>query len=152
MRAEEGMTLIELLIAMVVMSIGIAALVAGFSSSILSVNRAHLASTTAALADEQMELHRQAASTSLIPAALSGDGADRLGRSQVLGRHDHQLDVRRRPAEHAEPYGADVPGPAEEPCGQARHGRGSQGLDAIRRARFQRERDLRLIDVTTHST
>ena len=33
------MTLIELLIAMVVMSIGITALVAGFSSGILAVNR-----------------------------------------------------------------------------------------------------------------
>ena len=43
LRAEDGMTLIELLIAMVVMSIGIAALVAGFSSGILSVNRARLA-------------------------------------------------------------------------------------------------------------
>ena len=65
MRAEEGMTLIELLIAMVIMSIGIAALVAGFSSGILSVNRARLASTAGALADKQMELYRQAAFTSL---------------------------------------------------------------------------------------
>ena len=40
LRAEEGMTLIELLIAMVVMSIGIAALVAGFSSGVVSINRA----------------------------------------------------------------------------------------------------------------
>ena len=45
LRAEEGMTLIELLIAMIIMAIGIAALVAGFSSGILSVNRARLAST-----------------------------------------------------------------------------------------------------------
>lgn len=65
MRAEEGMTLIELLIAMAIMSIGIAALVAGFSSGILSVNRARLASTAGALADQQMELYRQAAFTSL---------------------------------------------------------------------------------------
>jgi prepilin-type N-terminal cleavage/methylation domain-containing protein len=65
LRAEEGMTLIELLIAMVVMSIGIAALVAGFSSSILSVNRARTASTAGTLADKQMELYRQAAFTSL---------------------------------------------------------------------------------------
>ena len=36
LRAEEGMTLIELLIAMTIMSIGIAALVAGFSSGIVS--------------------------------------------------------------------------------------------------------------------
>jgi prepilin-type N-terminal cleavage/methylation domain-containing protein len=65
LRADEGMSLIELLIAMAVMSIGIAALVAGFSSGILSVNRARVTSTAGALADKQMELYRQAAYTSL---------------------------------------------------------------------------------------
>jgi prepilin-type N-terminal cleavage/methylation domain-containing protein len=65
LRAEEGMTLIELLIAMVIMSIGIAALVAGFSSGVLSINRARLSSTAGSLADQQMELYRQAAFTSL---------------------------------------------------------------------------------------
>jgi type II secretory pathway pseudopilin PulG len=59
------MTLIEVLIAMVVMSIGIAALVAGFSSGVVSINRAGLTSTAGALADRQMELYRQAAFTSL---------------------------------------------------------------------------------------
>ena len=65
MRAEEGMTLIELLIAMAVMSIGIAALVAGFSSGIVSINRARTTSTAGTLADQQMELYRQASFTSL---------------------------------------------------------------------------------------
>ena len=69
MRAEEGMTLIELLIAMAVMSIGIAALVAGFSSGIVSINRARTTSTAGTLADQQMELYRQASFTSL-PTAL----------------------------------------------------------------------------------
>jgi type II secretory pathway pseudopilin PulG len=59
------MTLIELLIAMVVMSIGIAALVAGFSSGVVSINRARVTSTAGTLADRQMELYRQAAFTSL---------------------------------------------------------------------------------------
>jgi type II secretory pathway pseudopilin PulG len=59
------MTLIELLIAMVVMSIGIAALVAGFSSGVVSINRARVTSTAGTLADKQMELYRQAAFTSL---------------------------------------------------------------------------------------
>jgi type II secretory pathway pseudopilin PulG len=59
------MTLIELLIAMVVMSIGIAALVAGFSSGVVSINRARVTSTAGTLADQQMELYRQAAFTSL---------------------------------------------------------------------------------------
>jgi prepilin-type N-terminal cleavage/methylation domain-containing protein len=65
LRAEEGMTLIELLIAMVIMSIGIAALVAGFSSGVLSINRAREASTAGTLADKQMEHYRQAAFASL---------------------------------------------------------------------------------------
>jgi prepilin-type N-terminal cleavage/methylation domain-containing protein len=65
MRAEEGMTLIELLIAMTILAVGIAALVAGFSSGILSVNRARLASTAGALADKQMESYRQATFTSV---------------------------------------------------------------------------------------
>jgi type II secretory pathway pseudopilin PulG len=58
-------TLIELLIAMVVMSIGIAALVAGFSSGVVSINHARTTSTAGTLADKQMELYRQAAFTSL---------------------------------------------------------------------------------------
>jgi prepilin-type N-terminal cleavage/methylation domain-containing protein len=69
LRAEEGMTLVELLIAMTILAIGIAALVAGFSSSILSVNRARLASTAGALADQQMEVYRQAAFT-VLPIGL----------------------------------------------------------------------------------
>jgi type II secretory pathway pseudopilin PulG len=81
------MTLIELLIAMVVMSIGISAIVAGFSSGILSIRRAHDAATAGALADKQMELYRQAAFTSLSPGALSGGtqtGSD--GRTYWVGK------------------------------------------------------------------
>jgi type II secretory pathway pseudopilin PulG len=59
------MTLIELLIAMTVMSIGIAALVAGFSSGIVSITHSRLTSTAGSLADQQMELYRQASFTSL---------------------------------------------------------------------------------------
>src|SRR6478735_8613850 len=65
LRAEEGMTLIELLIAMTVMSIGIAALVAGFSSGVVSINHSRLTSTAGTLADQQMELYRQASFGSL---------------------------------------------------------------------------------------
>ena len=72
LRAEEGMTLIELLIAMTVMSIGIAALVAGFSSGVVSINRARLTSTAGSLADKQMELNRQAPFASVpVPQPLN---------------------------------------------------------------------------------
>ena len=87
LQAEDGMTLIELLIAMVVMAIGISAIVAGFSSGIVAVNRARLTSTAGALADKQMELYRQAAFTSLTPAALTGaaeTGSD--GRTYWVGK------------------------------------------------------------------
>jgi type II secretory pathway pseudopilin PulG len=72
-------SLIELLITMVVISIGIAALVAGFSSGVLAVNRARLGATAGALADKQMELYRQAAFTSLpvgLQAATTPTGPD----------------------------------------------------------------------------
>ena len=59
------MTLIEVLIALVVMSVGIAALVAGFSSGVVSINRARLTTTAGAIADQKMELYRGAAFTSL---------------------------------------------------------------------------------------
>jgi prepilin-type N-terminal cleavage/methylation domain-containing protein len=77
LQAEDGMTLIELLIAMVVMAIGISAIVAGFSSGILAVNRARVTSTAGALADQQMELYRQAPFTSVpvrLPSATTPTG------------------------------------------------------------------------------
>jgi len=73
------MTLVELLIAMFIMAVGIAALIAGYSSGILSINRAHVASTAAALADKQMELYRQAAFTTLpvgLQSATTPSGPD----------------------------------------------------------------------------
>ncbi len=60
-KSEEGFGLVEMLIAMVVMSIGISAIVAGYSSAILAVNRAKSTTTAGALADQQMEIYRQGA-------------------------------------------------------------------------------------------
>jgi type II secretory pathway pseudopilin PulG len=80
------MTLVELLIAMVVMALGVSAIVAGFSSGLLSVGRARQASTVGTLADQQMEIYRQAPFSSLTPGALSGapqTGSD--GRTYWVG-------------------------------------------------------------------
>jgi type II secretory pathway pseudopilin PulG len=55
---EGGFGLIELLIAMTVMAIAIFAIVAGFSSGIIAVNRASQVSTAGTLADKQMEAYR----------------------------------------------------------------------------------------------
>ena len=58
-KSEGGFGLVELLIAMAVMSIGITAIVAGYSSGILAVDRAKAGTTAGALADRQMEAYRQ---------------------------------------------------------------------------------------------
>jgi len=58
LQSEGGFGLIELLIAMTIMAIGISAIVAGFSSGILALNRANRTSTAGTLADRQMEAYR----------------------------------------------------------------------------------------------
>jgi prepilin-type N-terminal cleavage/methylation domain-containing protein len=55
---ESGFGLIELLIAMMIMAIGISAIVAGFSSGIIALDRASRTSTAGTLADRQMEAYR----------------------------------------------------------------------------------------------
>jgi prepilin-type N-terminal cleavage/methylation domain-containing protein len=62
---DQGMTLIELLVAMTVLAVGISALVAGFSSGILAVNRGTQTSVAGAFADKQMEAYRQTSFDSL---------------------------------------------------------------------------------------
>ena len=73
------MGLVELLIAMTVMSIGIFALVAGLSSGFGSINRASKASTAATLADQQMEQFRSGSWESVetpIPSGATVTGPD----------------------------------------------------------------------------
>ena len=78
LQAEDGMTLVELLIAMVVMSIGITAIVAGYSSGILAVDRAKADATAGALADRQMEAYRQA-SFAAVPTPAAAQRRRRTG-------------------------------------------------------------------------
>jgi type II secretory pathway pseudopilin PulG len=59
------MTLIELLVAMLVMTFGIMALVAAFTSGILALERSAKTTTAGALADKQMETYRQATFASI---------------------------------------------------------------------------------------
>ena len=58
LRRDGGFGLIELLIAMTMLNIGLLAVVAAFSSGIVSLNRASRITTAAVLADGQMELYR----------------------------------------------------------------------------------------------
>jgi type II secretory pathway pseudopilin PulG len=57
-RRDGGFGLVELLIAMAMLNIGLLAVVAAFSSGIVSINRAGRITTAAVLADGQMELYR----------------------------------------------------------------------------------------------
>jgi type II secretory pathway pseudopilin PulG len=58
LRREGGFGLIELLLALTLLNIGLLAVVAAFSSGIVSLNRAGRITTAAVLADGQMELYR----------------------------------------------------------------------------------------------
>ena len=65
-RQENGFGLVELLIAMTVISVGIFALVAGFSSGFGAINRASKTTTAGTLADQQMEEFRRGAWESVV--------------------------------------------------------------------------------------
>ena len=65
------MTLVELLIAIVVMAIGVTALVAGLGSGIVAVERSGNTTIAATVADQQMETYRQASFASLSPGVQS---------------------------------------------------------------------------------
>ena len=58
LRSEGGFGLVELLLAMLILNVGLLAVVAAFSSGIISLNRASRITTASVLADQQMELYR----------------------------------------------------------------------------------------------
>jgi prepilin-type N-terminal cleavage/methylation domain-containing protein len=84
LRSERGMTLVEVLIAMVVIAIGVTGLVAGLGGGILAVQRSAKATTAGALADKQMEGYRgisfasiatDTSTTTAADAVYTGDSA-----------------------------------------------------------------------------
>ena len=84
MRSEGGFGLVELLIAMLMLNIGLLAVVAAFSSGIVSLNRASRTTTAAVLADQQMEQYRALtyAAIRLDPTAV--DATDQKYRDDPL--------------------------------------------------------------------
>lgn len=58
LRSEQGFGLVELLIAMTVLAVGVAAVLAAFTSGVYAINRADQTATAAVLADKQMEIYR----------------------------------------------------------------------------------------------
>jgi type II secretory pathway pseudopilin PulG len=74
LRRNGGFGLIELLMALTMLNIGLLAVVAAFSSGIVSLNRASRVTTAAVLADGQMELYRSLtyAAIQLDPSTIPG--------------------------------------------------------------------------------
>jgi Tfp pilus assembly protein PilV len=87
---ESGFGLLELVIAMTVMTVGIMAIVAGFSSGLIALNSASRTSTAGALADTQMEAYRAlpytkiALKASLITGAASPYTTDSAYTGTIL--------------------------------------------------------------------
>lgn len=78
-RNEDGIGLIELLIALLVLNIGIFATLGAFTSAATTIRRASRISTAAAIADKKMEAFRNTAYTSFTAVPLPGTlvtGAD----------------------------------------------------------------------------
>ena len=90
--SEGGFGLVELLIAMTVMVIGITAIVAGFSSGMVALNRASRASTAATLADKQMEAYRAIQWSSIMVNGSLVSAADATYSSDSALAGDAQTD------------------------------------------------------------
>ena len=79
LRDDDGFGLIELLIAMTILVIGILAIVAGFSSGMLALQRASRASTAATIADKKMEQYRRVPFGAVIPFGTNTVSPDPIG-------------------------------------------------------------------------
>jgi type II secretory pathway pseudopilin PulG len=86
LRSEGGFGLVELLIAMVMLNIGLLAVVASFSSGIVSLNRASRITTAAVIADQQMELYRALTHTAIrLDTSAVGTTDAKYRNDPVLG-------------------------------------------------------------------
>lgn len=103
--------MVELLIAMTMLNIGLLAVVAAFSSGIVSINRASRITTAAVLADGQMELYR----------ALTYD-AIRLESTSIPSAAPYTTDT----AYSVTQVTASCPGPPDE-CNASRQANGADG-------------------------
>lgn len=65
LRGEDGLGLVELLIALLVLNVGIFATLGAFTSAATAINRASHVSTASAVADKQMETYRDTAYASI---------------------------------------------------------------------------------------
>jgi type II secretory pathway pseudopilin PulG len=94
LRQEEGMGLVELLAAMVVLSIALLALLAGYGSAFVSLRLSSQKTTATQLANSQMELYRALpyGSMGLDAATISDIGDDSGADYNALYSEDPALD------------------------------------------------------------
>src|ERR671933_2794929 len=80
-RAEAGFGMIELLLAMIIVSVGILAIFAMFNSGMVQIRRASSVSTAAALADSEIEKYRalQFDAIGLVDSQVTGADATYKG-------------------------------------------------------------------------
>ncbi len=76
LRRDDGFGLVELLMAMTILNVAILAVVAAFSSGMVSLRRAGKLATAAAIADTQMELYRGLTYDAIYLDTTSYNGAD----------------------------------------------------------------------------
>ena len=128
LRSEQGIGLIELLIALTILAVGIAATTAVFASSLLDLQHSSKEGTAITLADRQLESYR-AMPFNCLPDDLVVDGAVRMPDTErvpepVLGKPDHD---ERRLARSPHLHGDDC---AHEPVGGNHRRSRSRSLSA----------------------
>lgn len=84
LRNEDGLGIVELLIALLVLNVGIFATLGAFSSAALTLRRASHISTAAAIVDKQMEAYRNSSYAS-IPPACNPTPTSSTSTSTVVG-------------------------------------------------------------------
>jgi type II secretory pathway pseudopilin PulG len=93
LRAEQGMGMMELLLALTILNIGLLALVASLNAGVVAVKRASKISTAAALADTQMELYRAIKYTTLALDYTATNATDSTYRGDPVLGGDVGLDI-----------------------------------------------------------
>ena len=84
LRREQGLGLIELLIAMTILNVGLLALVAALGSGAVAIRRAGQVTTASVLADTQMELYRALSYPSIVLDTVAVAATDTVYKSDPV--------------------------------------------------------------------
>ncbi len=92
-RDDEGFGLVELLIAMTILTVAIMAIFAGFGSGALSLQRASRASTAATIADSKMEEFRRLAYSAITAPSSTAVIKDKNSIPPTPDKHPYWMSV-----------------------------------------------------------